>query len=141
MDVSQVPRPAGSYENKRAQSWGPPKWVYIAYYVVASYFVATGLFSIITNVAAGRISPLGMLVGGFPIIVGLACILRWDVMRSVIYLFLALQAAGSLLSLLLLSALVRIGPMIPILMAVAGFNLAVTGLMFYLYWKVNEDEF
>jgi hypothetical protein len=116
----------------------------VAYYVISVYYILTGGFGILMSsgvLTGAKANMLGIGSGVFTAFVGVGCVLKWDVLRSVIVFFLCAQIACGLLSMLMFSPLLKMGPAVMVLMIMYGFNVALSAFMFYLYHAINEDTY
>jgi hypothetical protein len=143
-DVTAVGRPVAQAmaANAKKSSWGPEPWMVTTYHVIAGLYIFFGALSLLSGSGAltgGHTSIVPLLAGGFTALVGLSLVFKWDVFLSVIYLFLGLHMAGALLSLLLLSAALKLGPIVWVMIMMNLFDAIITGLMFYLYPKINDE--
>jgi hypothetical protein len=145
-DVTGASRVQGASDIRQrpTYSWGPPKWLVVTYYVISAYYILSGGFGILGSsglLTGAKSNMLGIGSGVFTLVVGCGLIFRWDVLRSVIVFFLSAQIACGLLSMLMFSPMLRLGPAITVMMILFGLNVALSAFMFYLYHAINEDTY
>ncbi|MDR3691806.1 MAG: hypothetical protein P4L46_20670 [Fimbriimonas sp.] len=145
-DVAGAPRVQGVTDipQRQSYSWGPAKWLVVAYYVISGYYILSGGFGILASsglLTGGKPNMLGIGSGVFTALVGCGLVFKWDLLRSVIVFFLCAQIACGLLSMLMFSAMLALGPAITVMMILYGLNVAVSAFMFYLFHAINEDTY
>lgn len=145
-DVTGAARIQGATDIPQRQTyqWGPAKWLVVAYYVISAYYILTGGFGILMGsgvLTGSKSNMLGIGSGVFTALVGCALVFKWDALRSVIVFFLSAQIACGLLSMLMFSPLLKLGPAMMVLMIMYGFNVCLSAFMFYLFHAVNEDTY
>ena len=145
-DVTNAVRVKGASDipQRQSYSWGPARWLVVSYYVISAYYLLSGGFAILGGsglLTGGKSNMLGIGSGVFTVLVGCGLIFKWDLLRSVIVFFLCAQIALGLLSMLMLSAALALGPAIMLMMVLNGINVCVSGFMFYLYHAINEDTY
>ncbi len=143
-DVSRAARVQGAADipNRPSYSWGPPTWLVVTYYIISGYYILSGGFGILASsgvLTGGKANMLGVGSGVFTALVGTALVFKWDVLRSVIVFFLSAQIACGLLSMMMLSPMLKLGAAALVMMILYGLNVALSAFMFYLYHAVNED--
>lgn len=134
--VANVPRPKPDPRAQRAAAVvGSPKWVPVVYYLIATYWLISGVFDLLAGMGVFTKNPQygTAIFGGISAILGLGLLLKVELIRGIVNIYSWVKIVGGLFNLAasLLLQLV-LGPLGVILMLISILDIVTAGLMIYL---------
>lgn len=144
-DVAKVPRPVQPVQQKRY--YEPPKWVLIAYYGIAIYWLIGGGkdlyrglgFMSDPNNPLGFLGMFSVIVGGVTCIIAIGLLLKLEWVRAIVNFFNFLKIAFGLMSLWgLVTASLAVGPIALLWIGMTVLDIATAVLMIYLIGETDR---
>jgi hypothetical protein len=116
---------------------GPAKWIWPAYYAVATWWVLQGIASVLAAIKSDDGTLTG-LIGIFGIIVGFGLICKIEIVRGITNILSFLKIAGGALTILMaLIAMGTLGWIGVIVLAFGVMDVVTGGLMVYLIGETD----
>lgn len=116
---------------------GTPKWVPVAYNIIAGYWILSGGFSLVSALAHGggkTGSYVAAAFGLFTVLIGLGLLLRIEIVRGIVNVLCALQIIGGAIG--VLGAFLRGAPLELVLSFV---QIGTAGFMIYLIGETDTS--
>lgn len=137
-DVSKVPRPVPAPTQKRRALVAPARWVPIAYYGVAVWYIVGALVTVVQSAVLKDFGP-ELAYALFKVAIGLGLIFKVELVRGIINILCWIQIAFSGMG--LLTAILAgpfIGPMAFLLMLLYIIDICANALMIFLIGETDD---
>lgn len=122
-------------------SGGRPKWVVPAYYIVASYFLLSGAFSLINLMMLKEkdmFTTILMIMAGIQAVMGLGLLAKIEIIRGIVNFVCGIQLIRSILGLLgSLLAIMALGPFGFLVLLFNILDIVTNAMMIYLIGETD----
>ena len=141
-DVTKVPRPVVTKVVK--PSYQPDKWVWVAYFGIAGYWLIGGAMDIFRGIqslnSAGFFSYIGIGFGALTAVVAIGLMARVELARGIVNVLCFLRIIFGAIGLwgALLGSLV-VGPIALLFAIFSAFDILSGGLMIYLLGETEKS--
>jgi hypothetical protein len=142
-DVTKVVRPAPTKKASRPL-YEPPKWVWIAYFGIAGYWLIGGIMDVVRGLTslsgAGAFAYIGIAFGAFTALVGIGLMARVELVRGIVNVICFLRIIFGLLGLWgALWGSLFLGPLALLFAVFAAFDIVTGILMIYLLGETEKS--
>lgn len=133
-DVGKVVRPPTVQKLKKAYAYGPAPWVWVVYYIIAGWWVASGGFHIVREfTAAKEPSVIVPIVCGIQVLLGLGLLFRVEIARGIAHFFAWVEIFFGALGILGALGLMLLWPLAGGMLILLGLiDIVSAGLLIYV---------